>query len=283
MRIARRINMKTKATFPEACYHRNMPVNCHSSTQGFTLIELLVVIAIIAILAGLLLPAMGRAKEQAKLAKCLSNQRQIGIAFQMYRDDYATKFPPLGNRATAFSFDFGGGDSDPSLPEFAPMLAATNRPLWNYTHSRELFHCPADRGVIRPGLAPVKDSFTACGSSYKYNENPWVVQTLRPLADPVNGLALKPESWIPEPSRHILMHDPSALPNLSSDNHWLVFWHYARGRSTLTNLGRLSEKSVAPVLFVDGHTKYFDFAPNIQAHPIYPAEPTQDWIWYNSE
>ena len=119
------------------------------------------VIAIIAILAALLLPALGRAKEQSKLAKCLSNQRQIGIAFQMYRDDFATRFPPLGNRATAFSFDFGGGDPNPSLPEFALMRAATNRPLWNYTRSRELFHCPADRGVDRPGMKPIKDSFAA--------------------------------------------------------------------------------------------------------------------------
>ena len=107
-----------------------------------------------------------------------------------------------------------------------------------------------------------------------------MTDTRRPLADPENGLALKPESWIPEPSRHILMHDPSALPNLNPDEHWLVSWHYARGPSTIRDISHLSQKSVAPVLFVDGHVKHFDFAPNILAnsHISGGTEPELDLV-----
>ena len=63
------------------------------ATKGFTLIELLVVIAIIAVLMGILMPAMRKVKEMARESACKSNLRSVGLAVQMYLDDYDRKIP----------------------------------------------------------------------------------------------------------------------------------------------------------------------------------------------
>lgn len=74
--------------------HRRPSSPRHPSCFGaFTLIELLVVIAIIAILASMLLPALARAKQRSQRASCLSNLKQIGLAFSMYLDDFHQRFP----------------------------------------------------------------------------------------------------------------------------------------------------------------------------------------------
>src|SRR5450432_1320371 len=167
---------------------RNEPASARTGMvdrSGFTLIELLVVIAVIAILAAMLLPALSGTKERARMASCLNNQHQIGIAFQLYRDDYQTRFPPAGP-VNFQSFQIGGGDPDRTNPTWTMgTLSATNRPLWRYTTSRELFRCPADRGldIFRPRV--YQSMFDIIGSSYIYNESLWVVKTRALLADPV--------------------------------------------------------------------------------------------------
>src|SRR5215510_8292861 len=74
-----------------------------SHRGGFTLIELLVVIAIIGILAGMLLPALSRAKEKARGIKCVNSLKQMGYAFAMYADDNNDLYP------TTAGFNGSGG------------------------------------------------------------------------------------------------------------------------------------------------------------------------------
>jgi prepilin-type N-terminal cleavage/methylation domain-containing protein/prepilin-type processing-associated H-X9-DG protein len=76
--------------------NRTYPISVpYLSLLNFTLIELLVVISIIAILAGLLLPALSKAREKGKSSMCMSNLKQISIGFQFYLQDYEGWYPPL--------------------------------------------------------------------------------------------------------------------------------------------------------------------------------------------
>jgi prepilin-type N-terminal cleavage/methylation domain-containing protein/prepilin-type processing-associated H-X9-DG protein len=263
---------------------RNLDSSRTEGKKGFTLIELLVVIAIIGVLASLLLPALGKAKEQAKLIKCRSNQKQIGIAFKLYGDDNDTRFPPLAPYQAHGhqSFEFGGGDPDPNFVH--PLLKATNRPLWRYTRSKNLFECPSDRGYDLPiGIPPSKSCFGTWGSSYKYNSNPWT-RTRYKFADEI-GLAGKRENWILLPSQHILVQDLPALPwqELDSGVSWFHSWHYPSGSVTTHGVKNLSKKAVAPVLFVDGHVKHFNLAKHFRDNLDFPAEPTADRLWYKAK
>jgi prepilin-type N-terminal cleavage/methylation domain-containing protein len=252
-------------------------------SHGFTLIELLVVVAIIAILAALLLPALGRAREHAHVVKCLSNLKQVGLAVELYKHENDGRYPTEKEENWA-SFRLGGGDPSPDAEARFRLESATDRMLWQYTTSREVYCCPSDRGMdISPWMARFESNYKTLGSSYRYNLRLWGSQpiTRRPTKDYPESFGGKKENWFSQPSRYILLNEPPASPYY--DGGWFYFfWHYARGKATVHEPYSLkaTDRSISPVLFTDQHAATLDFTRTIKSNPSYPSEPTASWYWY---
>lgn len=262
------------------------------SPNGFTLVELLVVIAIVAILASLLMPAISRAKQRVQMTKCLNNLHQIDIAIKLYVEDNRETYPPGDSWQFVKTGPFiiygnslGGTDPSPDQPQYPPEK---DRLLNPYVRVRELWHCPADRGIEPPIGGGPSSAYQFCGSSYRFN---WDLQTeyetQTPLAeDPYYNLSGKKENWAPNPSRFIMMTEHATyFWNLGPDQFGVTQWHYSSHPGKIFTPDTIrtdGDKFIAPIAFTDGHCQSVDFTRNFKENPYHPLEPGKDFQWYKS-
>ena len=213
----------------------NTHVARKSLTEIFTLIELLVVIAIIAILASMLLPALGNARKKAKQIQCVSNLKQLGVGFLLYNDDF-NSLPPsftTGNEASSawdnylYRFEYIKNHAVFKCPDDnVPRNAAMNQPKRSYRINAYLTDMP----VLNENGLSVDGKITAVKVS-------------------LSGAIVLGDAW----------------------GEWQWFYKGSKGNATAYHDGsltRLHPSGATDILFLDGHAAPIN-SPTVTANAMY--------------
>lgn len=218
---------------------------------GFTLVELLVVVAIIALLAAILFPVFGRAREKAHQATCLSNMHQLGLALSMYVDDYGGLYPTV--LAQAVSPDTPSGFDLNAVADWTELID-------DRLKDKQVQRCPSDP-------AP------AAGFESSYALNSWFEYHLT-------------QSEVTHPSDTILLAE--RLNNAETEKHSEHFvWWLWQGKTwppaaapdptaaASQELALTRHNGQSNYLYADGHVKSLPFAATWKPGKESPYWPTR--------
>jgi prepilin-type N-terminal cleavage/methylation domain-containing protein/prepilin-type processing-associated H-X9-DG protein len=217
----------------------------HKPMRGFTLIELLVVIAIIAILAAILFPVFGRARENARRSSCQSNLKQIGLGMMQYTQDYDERFPPAldgpwGGPYKQAQSGTPGGIYQSSDGANGGYINTWMDMIFPYIKSVQIFACPSGTG-------------NADQPSYGYNQG---------VSGIARGIYGSSHAYSPPASASEIHRPAEVIMNFDYRDIYHAIGNSENYRLNATHTNANTRRLVAPhfdgtnLAFADGHVKW---------------------------
>lgn len=213
-----------------------------NAKRGFTLIELLVVIAIIAILAAILFPVFGRARENARRSSCMSNMKQLGLGTMQYSQDYDEYLPDS---------NYGNALTDAKWMDV----------IFPYVKSEQIFTCPSDSGTNSIYNSNRLTRTTKAFGSYAINN--CYYDSNEPFPPRASNISRIPQTaetiWLTDVSDQdvnpaFFWRPNNANPTIITVGGYRVMQN--KSASTTFNYGVMERHlEMTPVLFCDGHVK----------------------------